>query len=668
MTALYPVGYINNINIVNPYNIVKPTPTIINIISPQAKGYLTIINNSPRLQNINQNNISPFVFEEEKTSINSPMKNLFNINTLQIARNTNPYQITTSNFNYNNKRVPHFYAKQGEIQRSNTVNYNPRPTAVPKVNQNYYYNFINNIQIGQKRPISNNGKNFTIKKSNSQLKDTLNNIKIIHVNNPNNNIQVNENNYPNLAKVTKIVTNNKNNYPNLAKVTKIVTNNKNNEKKVNNNKQIIIENNENIQKTNNDNYKKNNELNNNEEKFQIVSKDTKLNNEEHINYQQTKDINQFDNIDEFIQHQEQMNILEKSANNLLDNEKLNPRTQFSYSAHLPNTIRQLNNNNQDNNSIFINNNIYSSVDDKNINYIQPNSALRTEKQEQEQKIKPITPFFTNNGEILSNTKCQEYYRVTSTAPVTSYGYSQNQNVQHRSYMEDEGRVIENLNGDPNKILFCIFDGHGGGQVSKFLQENFGKYMKKIQNYKNIIEGFSTLFKAIDEDIKLLNCPNVGSTATIVYIEKLKESDKRILYCANVGDSRCVLVNKNGVYRLSYDDRVKDPQENERINKNGGIIVNNRVYGQLMLSRSFGDWRIKDVGVIVDPHITRYELSEDDYYCVIASDGIWDVLKDEECSALQKMYVNTGEMSKNIINECLRRKSFDNLSCFVISLK
>ena len=125
MTALYPVGYINNINIVNPYNIVKPTPTIINIISPQAKGYLPIINNSPRLQNINQNNISPFVFEEEKTSINSPMKNLFNINTLQIARNTNPYQITTSNFNYNNKRVPHFYAKQGEIQRSNTVNYNP---------------------------------------------------------------------------------------------------------------------------------------------------------------------------------------------------------------------------------------------------------------------------------------------------------------------------------------------------------------------------------------------------------------------------------------------------------------------------------------------------------------------------------------------------------------
>lgn len=234
-------------------------------------------------------------------------------------------------------------------------------------------------------------------------------------------------------------------------------------------------------------------------------------------------------------------------------------------------------------------------------------------------------------------------------------------------MEDEGRVIENFNGDPNKILFCLFDGHGGGQVSKFLQEKFYLYMKNIFNYSDFKTGFLEIFKKVDEDIKLLNCPKVGSTATIVYIEKEVETGKRILYCANVGDSRSVLVTKNGVYRLSYDDRVKDPIESERINKYGGIIVNNRVYGQLMLSRSFGDWNIKDVGVIVDPHFTKFELDEDALFCVIASDGVWDVLKDEECIILEKMYVNTGEMSKKIIGECIKRKSFDNLSCFVISL-
>ena len=704
MASLYSGGYYNNINIVNPYNLVNSN-TNVNNYSSMVKMYSPIVNNPPKVQYINQNNSPPFLYEEEKTSINQPLKNLYNNNTFQINRIVNQYQVPIANINYNSKKIPRFYSKPGEniiftnnnylgnnnqpknIQRSNTVNYNPRPTAIPKANHKYYYNLTNNnLQSVGRRTVSNNNRIFTIKKNNnSQLNNTLNNIKVVHINQINNN----DNN--------KIPLNNKNNFPNLAKVTKITNNINNNnyvllnENKINNINQIKIENNENLQKSNNDNYKKNNETNKTDEIFMIAPKDTKIKNEEQENYLQTNDIDLFDNIDEFIQHHEQMKSLEKSSKNPLINDKINTRSQFAYSAHLPNTVKNLNNN-YDIQNIYSNTNIYNN----NINYTQQNLFDNIEKQEKEHQNQPLTtlftekeyqnqplapllyenehqnqtdtPFLTGNSEIMSDTKCYEYYRTTINSPVTSYGYSQDQNAKHRNYMEDEGRAIENFNGDPNKILFCLFDGHGGGQVSKFLQENFGKYMKKILNYNNMISGFTTLFRAIDEDIKKLNCPNVGSTATIVYIEKLKENNKRILYCANVGDSRCVLVSKNGVYRLSYDDRVKDPQENERINKNGGIIVNNRVYGQLMLSRSFGDWRIKDVGVIVDPHIIRYELTDDDSFCVIASDGVWDVLKDEECSVLEKMYVNTGEMSKKIITECLRRNSFDNLSCFVISLK
>ena len=704
MASLYSGGYYNNINIVNPYNLVNSN-TNVNNYSSMVKMYSPIVNNPPKVQYINQNNSPPFLYEEEKTSINQPLKNLYNNNTFQINRIVNQYQVPIANINYNSKKIPRFYSKPGEniiftnnnylgnnnqpknIQRSNTVNYNPRPTAIPKANHKYYYNLINNnLQSVGRRTVSNNNRIFTIKKNNnSQLNNTLNNIKVVHINQINNNDNnkiplINKNNFPNLAKVTKITNNiNNNNYVLL------------NENKINNINQIKIENNENLQKSNNDNYKKNNETNKADEIFMIAPKDTKIKNEEQENYLQTNDIDLFDNIDEFIQHHEQMKSLEKSSKNPLINDKINTRSQFAYSAHLPNTVKNLNNN-YDIQNIYSNTNIYNN----NINYTQQNLFDNIEKQEKEHQNQPLTtlftekeyqnqpltpllyenehqnqtdtPFLTGNSEIMSDTKCYEYYRTTINSPVTSYGYSQDQNAKHRNYMEDEGRAIENFNGDPNKILFCLFDGHGGGQVSKFLQENFGKYMKKILNYNNMISGFTTLFRAIDEDIKKLNCPNVGSTATIVYIEKLKENNKRILYCANVGDSRCVLVSKNGVYRLSYDDRVKDPQENERINKNGGIIVNNRVYGQLMLSRSFGDWRIKDVGVIVDPHIIRYELTDDDSFCVIASDGVWDVLKDEECSILEKMYVNTGEMSKKIITECLRRNSFDNLSCFVISLK
>ena len=655
METLYPRQFFNTINTANPYNVVKPNVNYIKIISPQTKQLSALAYNSPtpKPHLINNQNISPFVFEEEKTSINSPMKGLINVNSMQ--RNPIPRQnIYTAyqNVNITRERNPRVYPKTKptipyinnymnanhqtmNIQRSNTVTM-PRPSPITKISPNYYNSSKNNMHPSKKRTTSNNNRNYIIKRSSVPIQNNLNNnfnLKII----PNNQL-LNNNNHNNSAIIS---FDNNFIFPNVAKVTKINTT------------KASLNMNENLEKTNNDKNIKNNELN--KPLIENIAEVTKITNNNELQKNPNNLAPQFGFFE---------TVNEEQQNRLLNN-----RNQFAYSARFPNTIRQMNNN-IDNNQmpnepLIINTNTYNNINTKQSN--QTNLMSKTENKEPEPQIQPTIPFFALNGELISNSNCQEYYRQTNTAPVTSYGYSQNQNAPHRNYMEDEGKVIENFNGDPNKILFCIFDGHGGGQVSKFLQENFGKYMKKIYNYPNIIIGFSAIFKMVDEEIKTLNCPNVGSTGTIVYIEKSNETNKRILYCANVGDSRCVLVNKKGVYRMSYDDRVKDPQENERINKNGGIIVNNRVYGQLMLSRSFGDWKIKDVGVIVDPHITRYELKDEDLFCIIASDGVWDVLKDEECSILEKMKGNTGDMCKNIISECIKRRSFDNLSCFVISL-
>jgi serine/threonine protein phosphatase PrpC len=250
--------------------------------------------------------------------------------------------------------------------------------------------------------------------------------------------------------------------------------------------------------------------------------------------------------------------------------------------------------------------------------------------------------------------------------VKSYAYYEDQNVRNREYMEDQGRSVENLGGDPNKMIFCIFDGHGGGEVSKFLQEYFHTYMKQLLPFDDYFKGFLNLFRLLDEKIKSLNVPTMGSTGTVVFIEKIK--GKKTIYCANVGDSRCILVNRKGVMRMSYDDRVDDPKENERIISSGGIIVNERVYGTLMLSRSFGDWAIKSYGVIVDPHITKIEVTDDDLCLIIASDGVWDVIKDEECTQFFGNSKNTLDLCKNIVAESLKRGSQDNISCFAISFK
>jgi serine/threonine protein phosphatase PrpC len=56
---------------------------------------------------------------------------------------------------------------------------------------------------------------------------------------------------------------------------------------------------------------------------------------------------------------------------------------------------------------------------------------------------------------------------------------------------------------------------------------------------------------------------------------------------------------------------------------------NRVGGVLAVTRAFGDHSLKDSGLIAVPHIVKYTLKPFDKFLVIASDGVWDELSDQE---------------------------------------
>ena len=87
----------------------------------------------------------------------------------------------------------------------------------------------------------------------------------------------------------------------------------------------------------------------------------------------------------------------------------------------------------------------------------------------------------------------------------------------------------------------------------------------------------------------------------------------------------------------------------------------------MLTRCFGDWSVKKYGAVVEPHIIKIELNEDDLYLLIASDGVWDVIRDEECRGFTEIYDSTLDTCKNLVKECLNRRSTDNISCLVLKL-
>lgn len=48
-----------------------------------------------------------------------------------------------------------------------------------------------------------------------------------------------------------------------------------------------------------------------------------------------------------------------------------------------------------------------------------------------------------------------------------------------------------------------------------------------------------------------------------------------------------------------------------------------------MSRSIGDYVAHSVGVSTDPEVMRFDLNSDHKFIVIASDGVWEFLSNEE---------------------------------------
>jgi len=126
---------------------------------------------------------------------------------------------------------------------------------------------------------------------------------------------------------------------------------------------------------------------------------------------------------------------------------------------------------------------------------------------------------------------------------------------------------------------------------------------------------------------MIDSEQCGSTACVGVIRM--ESGHRVLYIANVGDTRALL-SRNGVEeRLSIDHRLSDKSEYNRVIDMGGIVMNDRVGGTLLLTRAFGDYALKDSGVIATPSIRKHYIRPFDRFVVIASDGVYDTMTDQE---------------------------------------
>jgi len=110
-------------------------------------------------------------------------------------------------------------------------------------------------------------------------------------------------------------------------------------------------------------------------------------------------------------------------------------------------------------------------------------------------------------------------------------------------------------------------------------------MPEYYSHKDIMDE-NPEFKCGDTDtlmkLSVSNCG--GCTANVGLLKRGK------FYVANAGDSRSVAcLNDGSTLALSYDHKPDNTEEKNRIESAGGYVSENRVNGNLNLSRAFGDF-------------------------------------------------------------------------------
>lgn len=154
--------------------------------------------------------------------------------------------------------------------------------------------------------------------------------------------------------------------------------------------------------------------------------------------------------------------------------------------------------------------------------------------------------------------------------------------------------------------------------------------------------------------------SVGGTTAIVCV--LADA---VAHVASVGDSRAVLARGSRAVRVTTDHKPKLMAEEERIVEFGGFVNRGRVHGILSVSRSLGDFEFAPF-VLAEPQVLSFALTDEDRCLLLASDGLWDVISDDEAIEMA-LRIGTGAgadptaAGQHLVDEALRRGSRDNVS-------
>ncbi|WMV10799.1 hypothetical protein MTR67_004184 [Solanum verrucosum] len=215
-------------------------------------------------------------------------------------------------------------------------------------------------------------------------------------------------------------------------------------------------------------------------------------------------------------------------------------------------------------------------------------------------------------------------------------------------------------------LYAIFDGHSGRKVAEYLQSHlFDNILSEPDFWRKPVTAFKKSYKSTNNHI-LENVVGArgGSTAVTAIL-----IDQKYLVVANVGDSRAVLIRKGKVKQITVDHEPQKEEEKEVVESKGGFVIKMlgnvpRVDGQLAMTRAFGDAKVKD-HITVEPSVTIEKIDKDTDCIILASDGLWKVMSNEEVAECVRGIEDGKKAAEELITEALVKGSRDDISCVVV---
>ncbi|KAL9365443.1 hypothetical protein Peur_043316 [Populus x canadensis] len=250
-------------------------------------------------------------------------------------------------------------------------------------------------------------------------------------------------------------------------------------------------------------------------------------------------------------------------------------------------------------------------------------------------------------------------------------------IQANNLLEDcshlESGPMSSAESGPHGTFVGVYDGHGGPEAARFVNERLFENIKTIHGAEFTSENngmsanvINKAFLATEEEFlslvkkQWLIKPQIASVGACCLVGVVCSG---VLYIANAGDSRVVLgrleraIKEIKAVQLSYEHNASIESVREELHSlhpdDPHIVVLKhkvwRVKGLIQISRSIGDAYLKRAEFNREPLLAKFRLPEpfdkpilkaeptilvqklcpEDQFLIFASDGLWEHLSNQE---------------------------------------